>query len=48
MEGKPKKWQRRGVFALVSQREGADALGRYTAMPNAPEEDGPPEEADEE
>ncbi len=31
MERKPKNWQRRGIFALVSQREASDALSRYVS-----------------
>ena len=42
MERKPKKWQRRGVFALVSQRDRSDVPGSYTGVP-ADEEDFLPE-----
>ena len=28
-----RKWQRRGVFALLSRRDNSDVLGSYTGTP---------------
>ncbi len=47
MERKPKKWQRRGVFALVSQRDKSDVLGSYTGVPADEEDDQPVQDADD-
>ena len=47
MERKPKKWQRRGVFALVSQRDRSDVLGSYTGVPADEEDDEPVQDADD-
>ena len=47
MERKPKQWQRRGIFALVSQRDKSDVLGSYTGVPADPEDDEPVQDADD-
>ena len=47
MEKKPKNWQRRGIFALISHRADADILGSYTGVPQDPEDDEPVQDADD-
>ncbi len=42
-----RKWQRRGVFALLSRRDNSDVLGSYTGTPKDPEDEEPVQDVDD-
>lgn len=48
MEKQPEtKWQRRGVFALLSRKINSDVLGSYTGTPKDPWDQEPVQDADD-
>ena len=47
MEKKPQKWQKRGVFALLSKQSHSDVLGSYTGIPLDKEDLQPTQDADD-
>lgn len=49
MEKKNRKnpWQRRGVFALLSEEINSDVLGSYTGIPEDPDDVIPTQDADD-
>lgn len=41
------RWERRGVFALLSRESNSDVLGSYTGTPKDPDDDMPTQDADD-
>lgn len=47
MEKKPRSWQSRGVFALISKQAHSDVLGSYTGIPLDEDDENPVQDADD-
>ena len=42
-----RKWEQRGVFALLSRRSNSDVLGSYTGTPRDPDDEEPVQDVDD-